>query len=151
MEHESNYELFSDKFVKVFPKYVLDKRCRILPGTESARVNFFWLKDLLLSKDLSRNNELDWIQNGKEFRFLDGQDIIGEQVCLQSFPKTGNSLLRRILELITGVHTGSDMNIDLTLALALQGRLAGETVVSHDNLVWITKTHWPMAFPSKTE
>ena len=43
------------------------------------------------------------------------------------------------------------MNIDFTLAFALQGRLAGETIVSHDNLVWITKTHWPMEYPYKSE
>lgn len=27
------------------------------------------------------------------------------------------------------------------------GRLAGEETVSHENLCWITKTHWPMESP----
>ncbi len=35
----------------------------------------------------------------------------------------------------------------MTLHLAFAGRLAGEETVSHDNLVWITKTHWPMENP----
>jgi len=62
-------------------------------------------------------------------------------------PRTGNSFLRRILELITGVYTGSDMQIKLTLQGVFAGRLAGEETVSHDNLVWVTKTHWPMESP----
>lgn len=62
-------------------------------------------------------------------------------------PRCGNSFLRRILETITGVYTGSDMNIDLTTQLLFGGRLAGEETVSDDNLVWVTKTHWPMESP----
>ena len=47
---------------------------------------------------------------------------------------------------MTGVYTGSDMNIDTTLHLVL-GNLAGEETVSHDNLCWATKTHWPADSP----
>ena len=48
---------------------------------------------------------------------------------------------------MTGVFTGSDMNSDLTCHLWFQGRLAGEETVQSDNIVWITKTHWPMESP----
>ena len=61
-------------------------------------------------------------------------------------PRTGNSFLRRVVEIVTGVYTGSDMNINLTLHL-LSGNLAGESTVADDNLPWITKTHWPMPSP----
>mmetsp|Transcript_8268 Transcript_8268/g.9628 ORF Transcript_8268/g.9628 Transcript_8268/m.9628 type:complete len:80 (+) Transcript_8268:282-521(+) len=44
---------------------------------------------------------------------------------------------------MTGVFTGSDMNIDLTMMAIFNSRLAGEETVAQDNLVWITKTHWP--------
>ena len=37
-------------------------------------------------------------------------------VALASFPRTGNSFLRKIIEQVTGVFTGSDMPIDLTLS-----------------------------------
>lgn len=50
------------------------------------------------------------------------------------------------MELITGNYTGSDMNNDLTVEL-LSGYLAGEQTVSHDNLCWVTKTHWPIESP----
>lgn len=62
-------------------------------------------------------------------------------------PRTGNSFLRKILELITGVYTGADMTIKVTLQMVFGGRLAGEETVSHDNLCWVTKTHWPMESP----
>jgi len=120
---------------------------RIRPGPETPRVNFQWLKELLLSKDLSRNTELEWIDNCKGLRFLEDQDITGDQVVFQSMPRTGNSFLRRILELTTGVFTGSDMNIDLTLHILFSGRLGGEETIAQDNLCWITKTHWPMNSP----
>jgi len=60
-EHQSTsaktteFELFSDRFVRLFPTYVLDYRCRIRPGPETKTVNFAYLKELLLCKDLSRN------------------------------------------------------------------------------------------------
>ena len=62
-------------------------------------------------------------------------------------PRTGNSFLRKVLETITGIYTGADMNLDLTLHITFNGRMAGEETVSQDNLVWITKTHWPVESP----
>lgn len=35
------------------------------------------------------------------------------------------------------------MNIDLNVCL-ISGYLAGEGTVSHENLCWVTKTHWPI-------
>ena len=72
--------------------------------------------------------------------------MLGQQVAFQSMSRTGNSFLRRILELITGVYTGSDMNLNLTMML-IAGNLAGEETVTHDNLCWCIKTHWPTNTP----
>ena len=77
-------------------------------------VNLAHLKNLLLSTDLTRSHELDWIESGG-LRFLDGADLDGDKIALQSFPRSGNTLTRRCLETITGVYTGSDMPIDVTL------------------------------------
>ena len=60
-DNPTEYELFSDRFVKVFQGYVVDRRVRVRPGPDTPRVNFQWLKDVLLSKDLERNQELDWV------------------------------------------------------------------------------------------
>ena len=133
--------------VRLFPKYSFDDRLRIRPSSETPTVRFTNLKEILLSTDLTRNAEIDWV-GPKKYRFLDGTDLAltGQQVCFQSLPRTGNSFLRSILEQVTGVYTGSDMNFDLTLHIINSGA-AGEETVSHENLCWITKTHWPMESP----
>ena len=78
------------------------------PGPDTPVVNFKWLKELLLSKDLSRNEELEWIKDSG-YRFLDGEDMKGNTLSLSSFPRTGNSFMRRFIEEISGIFTGSDM------------------------------------------
>jgi len=53
-----------------------------------------------------------------ECKFLDKKlDMVGDRVALASYPRTGNSFLRKILEQITGVFTGSDMPLDITFPL----------------------------------
>ena len=71
---------FSDRFTQTFPSYVLDDRIRIRPGPETPVTNFANLKELLLSKDVARNAELDWVSS-KNLRFLDGTDISGQSIC----------------------------------------------------------------------
>ena len=111
-------------------------------------MNFGWLKEILLSKDLDRAKELDWAENG-EYRFLDGKvDLSGNAVAFQSFPRTGNTFLRRFLEDITGIYTGADMNTDWCTMEAMMG-LLGTYHTSEENRVWITKTHYPGGFGSE--
>ena len=144
-ENPSEFELYSDKIYRLFPTYVLDQRCRIRPGPATVTMSFNQIKEVLLSRDLSRNAELEWV-SGQNLRFLDGSDMTGLQVVFNSFPRTGNSFVRRMIELCTGIYTGSDMNIDITQQI-IGGNIAGEETVSHENLCWITKTHWPMESP----
>ncbi len=63
-------------------------------------------------------------------------------VVLASYPRSGNTLLRRLLEEATGVITGSDTSplFKLSKSLTADG-LQGEGVV--DDRVHIVKTHWP--------
>ena len=84
------------------------------PKSDTPTVNLKELKEILLSKDLKRDQELEWISSGV-YRFLDGEDINGDKIAFQSFPRSGNSMLRKFLETVTGVHTGSDMPIDVTI------------------------------------
>lgn len=55
-------------------------------------------------------------------------------------------MLRRFIELISGIYTGSDMNVRMTANLQFVG-MHGEGTVADDNLVWVTKTHYPMESP----
>ena len=71
-----------------------------MPGPDTPTVNLNWLKDYLLSQDLSRIDEMDWVEKG-QFRFLDQEvdlDGTGDRVCFQSFARSGNTFLRRFLE-----------------------------------------------------
>ena len=140
----TEFEVFSDRYQRMFSQYKIGDRLRLLPGEKTPVVNFKQLKDILLSKDLSRASELDWIDAG-ELRFLDGEDMKGNMIAFQSFPRTGNSMLRRFLETISGLFTSSDMNLDIAIQLQMVGML-GEENVTDTNLTWITKTHWPINF-----
>ena len=114
---------------------------RLRPGPNTPVANFKNIKEILLSKDLSRDSELDWTNDG--LRFLDGTDMATDSVVFQSWPRTGNSMLRRYLEDVTGIFTGADGNIFTSVGLQTMG-LVGEETTSDTNLVWITKTHWPL-------
>ena len=41
-------------------------------------------------------------------RFLQAHEAVGERVALASYPRSGNSLLRKLVEQATGVITGAD-------------------------------------------
>ena len=75
-----------------------------------------------------------------------------ETVALVSYPRSGNSYLRSLLERQTGVITGSDNRTNRTLSASLlESGFLGEGVV--DESVWIVKSHFPerlgyLKFPS---
>ena len=139
-ENETEFELFSDRYQRRFSNYQLVDRLRFQPGPDTPVLNWNHMKDLLLSTDLSRAQELDWIDQG-ELRFLDGEGISGQEVAFQSFPRTGNSMMRKFLETATGIYTSSDMSLDITIMQQVAG-LQGEELAD-TNLTWIKKTHWP--------
>jgi hypothetical protein len=53
-DHETDFELFSDRKVKKFSSYVLTEKLDLRPGEQTPTINFDHLKELLLSKDFSR-------------------------------------------------------------------------------------------------
>jgi hypothetical protein len=63
---------------------------------------------------------------------------------LASYPRSGNTLVRTLLERVTGLVTGSDTRPDrpLSRALSLQYGLVGEGV-TNAKMVRVVKTHWP--------
>ena len=65
-----------------------------------------------------------------------------ETVVLASYPRSGNSLVRRLLECWSGLVTGSDTRPYRSLSLSLvQCGYRGEGIA--DNSVWIVKSHFP--------
>ena len=112
-------------------------RIRSSPGTKT--INLQHLIELLKSRDEALWIEYAWQFDG-ETRFLDGQPNIGNKVAFASWPRSGNSFLRRYLELMTGIVTGSDNTLHTNVILQLQG-MKGENIT--DDTVWIAKTHSP--------
>ena len=78
------------------------------PAILAARtVNLKSLMELFKSKDEQLWKDNAWKFDG-EFRYLDGEANPSNKVAFTSFPRSGNSFLRRYLELLTGIVTGSD-------------------------------------------
>ena len=72
-------------------------------------------------------------------RFLAPSEALGETVVLASYPRSGNSLLRSLLEQVTGITTGSDTRPDRKLSAALaECGARGEGVV--DGRAWVVKS-----------
>ncbi|ETV96377.1 hypothetical protein H310_10530 [Aphanomyces invadans] len=77
-----------------------------------------------------------------EKRWLEPDEHHGEHIAIVSYPRSGNSLMRGLLETITGVYTGCDTRPDRSLSLELlKGGMKGEGVV--DDRVWFVKSHYP--------
>jgi len=91
------------------------------PKDTTEQINFTKLRSLMLSKDTTRTDEYrTMIQS--ELKFLDKKDPL-KGIAFVSFPRTGNSFLRKILEQCTGIFTGADMPLDITLSIQQQGLL----------------------------
>lgn len=74
-------------------------------------------------------------------RLLDGSDLAHQKVALLGDQGSGTTLLRRYLEQITGIATGSDVTADGALPLSAMGMI-GEHIV--DGRTWITRTTYPI-------
>lgn len=83
--------------------------------------------------DSSEKSEMRWLKPGERD---------GERIAIVSYPRSGNSLMRGLLEKITDVYTGCDTRPDRALSMELQQYgMKGEGVV--DESVWFVKTHFP--------
>lgn len=71
---------------------------------------------------------------------------MGHHISLNAHPRSGNSFLRKYLQNVLGIHTGSDMVLDQTINN--QVNMAGEEIT--DASVWIKKTHDPYRSPMDT-
>ena len=64
-------------------------------------------------------------------------------IVLVSYPRSGNSYLRQLLELRSNTYTGSDTLPSRKLALDLLASGYYAEGVANDSSVWITKSHYP--------
>lgn len=96
---------------------------------------------MLLSKDLDLyRSTLRAKYFDCQSRFLSG--TLAANIAYTSYPRSGNTFLRKYLENITGVATGSDQWFKMNLNVALQ--VAGFKGEGHvTDTCWINKSHFP--------
>ena len=115
-EQKKTFERFSERFRRIYPGYLLDHRMRVVAGPETPVLNLRSITDLLKSSDEELWERSRWMFDG-EFRFLDGQPNPSNKVAFMSFPRSGNTYLRRYMELLTGVITGADNTLHLNVMM----------------------------------
>ena len=99
---KEGFEVFSDRFIRAYPGYCLDEVMRIRARPETRVLNMENLVSLFRSKDEALWNQNAWMfQN--EFKFLDGAPNHWNKIALVSFPRSGNTFLRKVSELLTGI------------------------------------------------
>jgi hypothetical protein len=123
---------------------MLDKNMRIRARPETKVVNLKQLVALLRSKDRNQWAEAKWVFDPNHFRFLDGEFNPSNKIAFASFPRSGNTFLRKYIELLTGIQTGADNTLHVNVSLQMMG-MKGEDIV--DDTVWVRKTHSPWCMP----
>jgi hypothetical protein len=141
-QHEG-FNTFSVNFNKKYKGYGICKTGNVVPITAKT-ISFKKQIEMLKSTDPSQLELARWTFDG-DFRFLDGESIGDNKVGFTSFPRSGNSFMRRILEQISGITTGGTMHLHTATSLQIQG-LKGEWVF--DDKVWIVKSHHPFIIPN---
>lgn len=139
------YMSFSEKFRKHFgTDYAIDKIGACITGPTGKSVNMENVLSMLKSKDASLYDNMvkDDHFDGK-FRFLD-MTPLKTKVAFLSYPRSGNSLMRRVLEQSFGVATGSSGSLHTGTYLQING-MKGQHIV--DDRCWIVKSHHPTRTP----
>ena len=140
------YSNYSEKFQLRYPGWVLSQSKRVMPGPEVKKVDFGNLWEILKSKDEALLQQNSWIFDDlSDSKYLDNAsantvESMSEQCAYTSFPRCGNSFLRKYLQNITGIATGSDMSLEFNVDLQLQDFKAEEIT---DSSVWVKKSHDP--------
>jgi hypothetical protein len=95
----ASFELFSDRFVRMWPTYRYDEKLIIRPTAATPTINFNTLKRLLLSP-CNEDNLSEYSKIVSDVpKFLDRQvDMEGNRIAFASFPRSGNSFLRKMIE-----------------------------------------------------
>ncbi len=112
-----SYTTFSEGIRKRNEGYALDKDHMIYNESDKV-LDAEELTQMLLSKDVENYEEAKQFIYGKSSRFLDGKKK-QLNISYTSYPRSGNTFLRKYFESVLGVATGSDMVMLFQLNVAL--------------------------------
>ena len=104
-------EFFREKFGM---QYKCASDGSVMP-TSARQINFNNLITMLKSKDEALFTENAWIFDG-DFKFCDGQKL-PTKIAFNTFPRSGNSFLRRYMEQMTGISTGAAYSLATATSL----------------------------------
>lgn len=142
LKPQEGFMTYTDFWHKHFDGYKVDSLQRIRADTAKT-INLNELITMMKSKDRAVYEENKWMFDGHA-RFLDGQKIENNKVGFLSYPRSGNSFLRKTLESTVGIPTGGCISLHTSTSLQIMG-LKGEYIT--DDTTWIVKSHHPYKMP----
>lgn len=87
---------YSERFRKLFGEGYASARDGSIVVSSAKTINLRKLNEMLKSKDKGLFADSKWIWDG-DFKFLDGEKV-SSKIAFNTFPRSGNSFLRRLLE-----------------------------------------------------
>ena len=100
------FRTFAENLALKWPGYVLQGQ-HIVNSTDRL-VHMDDLLSLFRSKDIDRYNREKEMFFGKQARYTTGNSQEQMKVVYATYPRSGNSLMRKVFENVTGTATGSD-------------------------------------------
>ena len=91
---KKDFETFSQRFRRLFPGYQLDATMHIRAKPETPTINLNSLVTLLKSKDAGLWERSKWLFEAEGI-FLDGEPIRSNKIAFCSYPRSGNTFLRK--------------------------------------------------------
>ena len=115
----NQYKTFSEIITEKYPGYALDERYRIAPTTITPTVNLVTLLQIMKSHDFQLIDQYKSMLKDPKSHFLDGTILDKDKICIASYHRSGNTFMRRYIEAITSVATGSDNSLNTMFSLAV--------------------------------
>ena len=96
-EEKASLETCSDKLRRIFEDYAFDQKMRLRPKPNARRLNLSQLIAMFRSKDASLYEEVfpDGVEPNNAL-FLDCAPNNSNKVALASWPRSGNTFLRKV-------------------------------------------------------
>ena len=113
-KHEG-FLTYSERFRKLFGDGYASARDGSVCVTNARTINLKKLNTMLKSKDEKLFEDSKWVWDG-DFKFLDGEKT-ESKIAFNTFPRSGNSFLRRLLEQVTGISTGATVMLHTATSL----------------------------------
>jgi len=115
------FQTYSECFRAKFTGYCLDSEQRLMatPGTGGAKtIGYDAIINILKSKDEKLLEKYKWMFE-EETHFLDNthKTLDGNKIAVNSFPRSGNTLARGLIEKVTGLATGSTSSLHTSTPL----------------------------------